>query len=125
MIPPGERDAIMAAPGDPRTEYVPASAGVHVLCGCPRTVLDADDEPRGWRLKVYHERGCPRPRRSRTGQTAGGAGSGGVIGAYLAALPAPIPCPRCGGPAHTRAPGGGRCCHGCGHVWAPGRREAA
>jgi len=119
-----EREAIIASPRDPRTEYVPASAGVRVLCGCPRTVLD--DGPRSWQLKVYHDPRCPRPRRPRGAAGAVTGSDGRGLGAYLATLPRAIPCPACGEMAWVAGPRPGeRRCWGCDHVWAPGRRVAA
>lgn len=121
-----EREAIIASPSDPRTEYVPASAGVRVLCRCPRTVLD--DGPRSWQLKLWHDVGCPRPRRARAAIGAGSQLDPGSLGAYLATLPRAVPCPApgCGEVAFTAGPRPGeRRCWRCGHVWAPGRRAAA
>lgn len=123
-----EREAMIASPSDPRTEYVPASAGVRVLCGCPRTVLD--DGPRSWQLKLWHDSHCSRPRRPRAARLAEVTGGGDPfgLGAYLSRLPRAIPCPRCGNVAHTLTASGGRQCAGaagCGHEWVPGRRAAA
>lgn len=126
---PAERDraarakaaaAIIASPTDPDVEYVPAGLAGLATCRCPRTVVDDDQDPRSWNLKILHIRGC-EVRADPTGPVR------------LRQRNGVHPCPNvlpdgevCGVVAYSAGPNGKpeRRCWGCNHVWTPPRPQA-